>query len=285
MVSPHEDSINSNLEAILIKLQKLDKIDVILAIAKDTNDILKRISPAQQSISEEPSENIFPMINEVVLASKISSVSNTSNVDIEVNNLKEQVSIIQNQSDQNRLTNDVSAFGIPSTYEKRPSDLIVALNKGLGLQLTNSSFKFINFINKKKLPTCNLQMRFTDNYTKSEFMAAAIALSRDVSGRRSPLTIAHIFEEFRNPHPLSPKEIFFTNSLSPLNRQIIKLKSKVKPSVNFMWEQGGRILMKHNSSTMIIQAQSPQHVLEFASKTPNQLTNISKSHSLTAHFR
>ena len=70
-----------------------------------------------------------------------------------------------------------------------------------------------------------------------------------------------------------------------LLRQIIKLKSKVKSSVNFMWEQGGRILMKHNSSTKTLQAQSPQHVLEFASKTPNQLTNFSKSLSLTANFR
>lgn len=277
MISTKENNTSQILTAILKQLEKLEKLDKLDVILKDVASI-------KQIIGVNTSENDSPSNNEVVLMEN-SSISQTSKIDLEVNTLKKQISIIQNQSDQNMLTNDVSAFGIPSSYEKMPNDLIAALNRSLRLQLTSSSFKFIHFVNKKKLPTCNLLMRFTDKTTKADFMAAAIALSRDVNGRRSPLTIAHIFEEFRNPHPLSTKEIFFTNSLSPLNRQIIKLKSKVKPSVNFMWEQGGRILMKYNSTTRIIQALSPQHVLEFASKTPNQLTESLRPNLLTAHFR
>lgn len=264
------------LQSILEKLKKLDKLDDLQTELSAVKSTVNSI----QSTQKEINDRLDSLSQEVITISSNQNATdhNLQCLGSELADLKQKVSqidLMKNQLEQQLLSNDISAFGIPAKYAAKPEEMIFAFNNCLDLQLTKSSFKFIRFMNKKKLSTCNAFFRFSDSATKSTFMSAVADLAKGADGQRHPLTIEDIFEEYKDPNELTGREIHFSNSLTLFNGQIIKLKSTVKQEINFMWEQDGRILMKYNATSKIVQALSPQHVLDYATKSPNP-PNISK---------
>lgn len=262
------DTDQSSNQMFSIILQKFDDLQREMSTVNSTmrsmENSLKTLYDRFNSLSQE--------VITISSNQKLTD-SNVNALGAEVNEIKQkitQIDVMKNQLDQDLLKNDVSAFGIPSKYIDKQDELINAFNQSFDLNLSRKSFKFLRFMNRKKQPTCNLFMRFSDNAQKSAFMAAVADLAKDVNGKRQPLTVDDVFEEYKDPNALTGLEINFSNSLTLFNRQIIKLKGTVKQAINFMWEQDGKILMKHNSTSRVMQALSPQHVLDYASKSPNQ---------------
>lgn len=261
------------LASIFEKLHKLDKLDNLERDISTIKNTIVSIENSQKILNERLNSLSQEVI--VITSKQKSTDANVHDLTIEMKDIKHkvtQIDIIRNQLDQDILKCDVSAFGIPSKYADKHDDLITALNQSLDINLSSSSFKFLRFMNKKKQDTCNLFMRFNDFATKSTFMTAVNGLSKGPDGKRNPITVEDIFEEYKDPNKLTGLEIHFSNSLTLHNRQIIKLKGTVRQAINFMWEQDGRILMKHNNNSKIEQALSVNHVLDYASKSPNQQT-------------
>lgn len=187
-------------------------------------------------------------------------------IDGELTNIKHHIDAstkMHNTIEQNLCNNDVQITNVPSTYDKKQEELIMILNNFTGTNLTSKAFKRISFFNKKKLATCNVILSFHNSMDKASLMKNVKKLSTDENGKRIPITIDDVFEEFKN-NQLAGKQLFINNVLTKHNKEILKLKRTYKNEIKFMWEQDGRILMKRNESSRIVEATSPQHVEEYA---------------------
>lgn len=198
-----------------------------------------------------------------------------SEVTSDVTNLKDKVheiDVLRNQLEQEQLKDDISIVGVPAYYGDKHEELLDSINRACELSLSKKSFKFIRFVNKKKLDRGNVYMRFINHSEKASFMARVTSLSKDANGKRQPIVVEDFFTEHQdNPSSLTGKQMYIVNSLTPANREILKLKHQYKSQIHFMWEQDGRILMKYNQSSRVIQAYSTFHVHHFAKQSPNML--------------
>lgn len=255
------------------------------------NQILENMNSMLCSVKNELSSvnhRLESLTSEVqgIRAQQASLQQNVNEVSQEVAGLKDkmcEIDILKNQFEQEALRNDVSIVGVPSTYEHHVDEFIDSFNRACEITLSSNSFKFVHFINNKKLDRCNVRLRFLNHSKKVEFMSRINSLSKDSNGRRQPLVVEDIFTEHQeNPSTLTGKQMFVLNALTPANRDMLKLKHRYKPQINFMWEQEGRILMKHNSSSRVVQAMSPWHVHNFANQSPNitQNQNFSQSQNI-----
>lgn len=216
-----EGSSDNPMQYIMMKLQKLDTLDNHRSDVSSIKTEISSIKAAVMSIESNQkllNERINSLSHEVITISSNQKItdSNVICLSTEVNDIKQKISqidIMKNQLDQDLLKNDISVFGIPSSYVEKPDELLCAFNQSLDLTLTKQSFKFIRFMNKKKSPTCNVFMRFGDSAIKSAFMTAVAGMSKNADGKREPITVEDIFEEFKEPSNITGLQIHFSNSL------------------------------------------------------------------------
>lgn len=194
-----------------------------------------------------------------------------------------EIEALKNQMKQSALKDEVRIIGIPSSFENTPSELINSLNNSLNLTLTVKSFQRISFINKKKQLTCNVLMKFNETTAKSSFMSAVKNLATDKNGKRHTITVGNIFSEFSNRHPLTAKEVFIVNSITKESKEILRLKARLKSSINFIWEQDGRILMRHNPSSKIVEAFTMNQVLNYSARSPNNIQHETPTRAFSHH--
>lgn len=215
-------------------------------------------------------DKIIDLLNKIDnLHDDSSDVPNKQSIGIENNNEFTEMEALKNQMQQSALKDEVRIIGIPTSFDNKPTELINSLNNSLNLTLSVKSFQRISFINKKKQQTCNVLMKFNETTTKLSFMKAVKNQASDNMGKRQTMTIGNIFFEFSNRHPLTAKEIFIVNSLTKENKEILRLKTRLKSSINFIWEQDGRILMRHNPSSKIVEAFTVKQVLNYSAISPN----------------
>lgn len=233
---------------------KLDYlVNAMKTLTNQMNNIEKKMDRIGLDIDELKSKQLVNEDRFNSIESELSviqqDVQNTSN--------------LRNSMEQNLLSNQMQIVNIPSSYERRNDELLMTLNNFFNTKFTKSSFKRIVFINKRKQPNCNVILNFHNSHDKAILMENVKKLSTDENGRRIPITIDDVFEEFKN-EPLAGKQLFFNNILTKLNKEILKLKTIYKHQIKFMWEQDGRILMRRNENARVVEATSIQQVEEYA---------------------
>lgn len=178
---------------------------------------------------------------------------------------------LENKINQETLKLDVTSFGIPSQYHNKPDAILQAFNNAFNTNFSRESFKFINTVSKNT-PQLTTKLRFLNYKDKIEFMRAVEDFARNSEGKRQPITVEDIFEEFKSPpNALCGKLITFTNALTYQNQQIIKLKKEVKPYI--LSERDGRLLLKKDARSRPIEVNSIEEVRENVAKFKQQLQN------------
>lgn len=240
---------NSKLEELLGEMQAM-RFDV----NKQLTEMTSKIEHVIVDVDNLKSKQIVVENNLQHLNTKISELETTTH-DLES---------LKNIVEQEALKCDVICFGIPSSYHMKLNDIIDCINRSLSLNLDTSSFQFIRTSNNKKLAQCSMHMKFVDYTVKLKFMNTISEMSRDRDGKRHPLTVEDIFEELKDRNdPLCGKQIYFNNKLTKLNQEMLSLKRTITPKI-ILWEKDGRILMKRDEKSRVVEAKSIQHIRDYA---------------------
>jgi hypothetical protein len=236
---------DSKLDEILNKLKKLDLIE-------------------QSNIALERKFDEFRVDMDLLKSQQQQTTQKIKSVESDMKTMKEDIRAVdnlKNRFEQQALRNDVTIFGIPSTYHLKKDELIEVLNRALNLSFTINSFKFISTFNIKQ-SKCTARLSFLAYEDKYSLMKAAESLSKDSDGKRQPLTIEDIFEEFKDVAPHAGQLIFFTNSLTKHTNNLLKLKSQVKPMM--LYERDGKIMIKQNKEARAVEVWSKEEILNFS---------------------
>lgn len=233
---------NETLEKILQKLTKLDTIE------KQLSNLEVKIDTISLDLQTHKNDTAIKI----------------NDLQCQINALKLENNIMAEKSAQDKIKLDVMCFGLPTTYHDKRDEIIDSFNRSFGLNLTLADFTRIR-TSATKAPQTSLRMSFIDIKSKNTFMKAVDTVSRGNDGKRHPLVVEDIFEELKHPpNILCGKTISFSNSLTKMNQQLIKMKKGVKPHILF--ERSGQIYIKKDKDSQPLEINTVSQVREYVAE-------------------
>lgn len=229
----------STLDAILMKLNKLDSIESTL---KGMEAKIDSLTHDLQNHKEDTANKFQRMEVELV----------------KLRGENVRLKDLENKMAQEMLVKDVMCFGVPSNYHNKVDELLDSLNRYFDTNLSRATFSNIHIAQSNK-PQTTMRMKFVDQYSKRNFMLAVDAMSRDEHNKRQPIVVEDIFEELKsNQSTICGRTINFTNSLTKANQNILRMKREIKP--HFFRERDGHLFLKKDTRSREVEVHSVDQV-------------------------
>ena len=131
------------------------------------------------------------------------------------------------------------------------------LSKWSAMMFNTSTIRSVNVVDGKK--SAVLYLDFCNEKDKVKFMKFAKSQQREPNGKYKAITPEQIFN-IPNNHQSCGLEMQFTESLTEINRQIMKEIRKNKELIKFHWLNKGNYLIKRDKDSESVRIQSIQQL-------------------------
>jgi hypothetical protein len=235
--------------ALILKNQQedkmsLNKIDTILEKQLQLSNTVQTIVDDVKKINIQVNnhEENFTSINAdlKIIHSNINSMSS------ELNKVK-----------QKGISNHFSLHGIPSTSTKENAlNIMTKVYNKIGINFNSNDFKSIYFVKSKNKDFVYINGEFFDSRNKQFVM--------EKFKQHKPIFVEDVCT-IGDDNPLRGKEVWIRNLLIPEFRKLLNEARQLAPGFKFIWENKGRILMRKEEGSPIIEISSHHQLVQLIS--------------------
>lgn len=177
----------------------------------------------------------------------------------------EKLKIENNKLQQNSLSRDFVIFGLPNIDKKEMPDFVAALSNASNFAISYNDLENIYPVPMKSdRKKCIIYGKFYSEKMKTDFLKAC--------RQKKPFPVENI-AKLNSNDPMRGKEVFVRSQLTSTNRLLAAESRKQRSlgKLQYAWERDGRILIRKNDTTPIIELQSLNQLMAIIS--PNQIPN------------
>lgn len=178
-----------------------------------------------------------------------------------------------NQLMQNSLSRDFVIFGLPSFQKGDTEKVIDSLSQKSGVNFSKTDLnKFYATTMRKDKKKCIVHGQFYNEKLKSDFITAYQT--------KKPIYVEDIVN-LKSDDTLRGTEIFIRSQLTSTYREISTeaRRQRINGKLKYVWEKDGRVLIRKQENSQIIQLQSMQQLMEIInnSQSSNEIENEMES--------